>query len=744
MKLLFAATPWVLGATAANPPGRDCERKRMNMFTPSPISIRQKHPPRVFPVIGILAAAFFQSLELFAAENAEPQIVPAVQQWQGGTGTVDVLRAPIVVVAGDEKTLRPTAEMLQADFAAMGFPKPEIIAGEQLAGSKAIKFELTEKPFNAASNVIEEQAHSVEIGPDGVTIAAHNRAGIYFGTRSLLQMLAAGKRDAAVLPCGKIIDGPVTRYRLLMLDVGRKPFPIATLYDYLRILGWYKMNGLHLHLSDSSFDNHYGGFRVQCESFPGLTSKDCFYTKNELREFQDRAAAMGIMVLPEIDMPGHAAAFAMLWPDIAWQQNPYSGNLDVTNPKTIGRMKQVLDEMIPIFDAPFFHIGTDEYRVPCKDDAERLRAGEGFRAFINTMNAYVRSKGKECMVWDGWEHAKGETEIDPTVCVDMWWGIFNTTNYIARGHKVINSNQGVTYLTSGRPTYGVNNAFVYNNWKPNHFGKVNPPLNAPNFLGTKLHVWVGQGPTGWTMTEIADQTVPSIVAFSETLWGRKGSPFYKVFLDRAKGVENIPNITIFNRIAATNGIVLDQPREVVLTKEKPNDALPLEKAARADLEFPWTLSMDVKKTANNGRGVILSSDFAEICDSYEHNERKKVTNPELKEKISKVVRTGFGVVRASGNWGATPAEAKMAAENSRVYGEPLPLDKWVHVTVVATHKHTAVYFDGKLIGEENQQMICPLARYGSTDSGNSFIGSVKNLRVYDHALSVIKAKENKE
>lgn len=690
----------------------------------------------VIPLFGIAAA--LQPLhgnadESRTVENPEPAIVPAVQQWHGGTGSVKLLGAPIVVAPNEMANLRRTAEVLQGDLVAMGFPKPEIV--EKATTGESISLVLTDAPFHPAENVIEEQAHSVEIGRSGVTISAHNSGGIYLGTRSLLQMLAPSQRTEASIACGKIIDGPVTRYRMLMLDVGRKPFPIASLYDYLQMLGWYKMNALHLHLSDSSFDNRYGGFRVQCDTFPGLTSKDCFYTKKELREFQDRAAAMGIMVLPEIDMPGHAAAFAMQWPDLAWNQNPYSGHLDVTNPKATERMKELLAEMIPIFDAPYFHIGTDEYRVPCKDDEEKLRAGEGFRSFINTMNAYVRSKGKECVIWDGWEHAKGTTEIDPTVVVDMWWGIFNTNDYIARGHKVINSNQGVTYLTSGRPVYGVNNAFVYNNWKPNHFGKVNPPLNDPNFLGTKLHVWVGQGPTGWTMTEIADLTLPSICAMSETLWGRKGSENYRAFLDRSKPVENVPGIMIFNRIPAKSDLVLNQPREVTLSADHNSEPLPFEKATRADLEFPWTLVMEVKKTSANGRGVILSSDYAEICDSYQHNERAKVANPELKEKVANIVKTGFGVVRAAGNWGPTPAEARMAPENSRVYGDALPMNQWVRVAVVGTRKHTAVYVDGKLVGEDNQQTICPLKRYGSTDPKNSFAGSIRNVRVYDRAFS---------
>jgi hypothetical protein len=337
-------------------------------------------------------------------------------------------------------------------------------------------------------------------------------------------------------------------------------------------------------------------------------------------------------------------------------------------------------------------------------------------------------------MWDGWEHVKSDIAIDPSVVVDMWWGVFDTNAYIKRGHRVFNSNQFATYLTSGRPTYGVNNAMIYEKWKPNFFGKVNPPLHDPNFLGTKLHVWFGQGPTGWTMYEVADQTVPSIISFSETLWGQKASPDYKAFLQRAKQIAAVPGISFFDRIPAKDdtGLVLDQPNEVQVTGHRP---LPFEKAARADLEFPWTLTMEVRKAAVNGRGVILSSDLAEICDSYAHNERTKVANPELKEKIKTVKRTGFGIVRASGNWGATPAEAKMAAENSRVYGAPLPLNKWVKVVVIATRKHTEVYFDDKLVGKENQQMICPLKRYGSPDAGNSFGGTVKNLRVYNRAFT---------
>ncbi len=702
-------------------------------------------------VIVASTSGFCQGTNAAPSKNPVFSIIPAVQQWKEGTGFVDMRGFPIIISATDEKVLRPTAVIVQEDMALLGMERPRILIAEKSAGTPCIRMTLTKDPFNVGEGMIEEQAYSVEVSKEGVVLLAHDRGGIYAGTRSLLHLFVSGGKKE--IPCGRIVDAPVTKMRILMLDVGRKAFPITTLYDYLRILGWYKMNTLHLHLSDNSFDNRYAGFRVQCDKFPGLTSKDCFYSKKELREFQDYAAAMGIMILPEIDMPGHAAGLCMYWPELAWVNNPTDraamntgsaalGALDVNNPALLPRMKELIDEMIPVFDSPYMHIGTDEYRVNYKDADQKNKTGENFRAFINEMNKHIRSKGKECVVWDGWEHVSGATEVDPTVVVDMWWGCFDTLAYLKRGHKVINSNQGVTYLTSGRPVYGVNNAGVYERWKPNHFGKVNPPMDAPGFLGAKLHVWCGQGPTGWTMTEIAGETFETIRPVSETLWGKMGSVNYKAFLERAAPLEKVPGVTALERLPSVDGVVLDKPEVIELKKNMPSVALPLDGALRADLEFPWTLTMEVRKDEANGRGVILSSKLAEISDSYEWNDRRKVVNDAEaargKEKFEKVVRKGFGLARATGNWtkdNPTPVDTTMGPENSRVYSEmPLPLGEWVKITVVAEKRKTTLYMDGKMIKSHGMQALCPLMRLGSPDPENSFVGAVRHLRVMDRAM----------
>ena len=127
-------------------------------------------------------------------------------------------------------------------------------------------------------------------------------------------------------------------------------------------------------------------------------------------------------------------------------------------------MESLLDEMIPLFDAPDFHIGTDEFGIG-GNPQQRLKIGEDFRKFINTMNAFIRSKGKNCRIWSGFESMPGTTLPDPSVVIDMWV-TRDAKSLIDAGHNVISSSDGSTYIVPGAHYYGVSNARTYNNWEP--------------------------------------------------------------------------------------------------------------------------------------------------------------------------------------------------------------------------------------------------------------------------------------
>lgn len=682
---------------------------------------------RVIGGISLLALAATLPLTGRAESNPEPKVVPAVQQWTGGEGILKAGAAPIVVDSTFVRELSGIAERFRDELRAAG------------CGRHALRQAVAAKPGDlfltlaGADSSRGPESHTIVIN-DRVVVSAPAPDGVFLATRTLFQLLSRDK-DSGSLPKGVITDWPQSRRRMVMLDVGRKPFPVPVLKDYLRILSWYKMNELHLHLSDQAFGDGYAAFRVECRTFPGLTAKDLFYTREQLRDLQDVAHQYGITITPEVDMPGHALCFTQYWPDL---RHPRMGKsyLDVTNPNTISRMKALLDEIVPLFDAPDFHIGTDEYGIGGKSKEERELLGEAFRQFINTMNAHLRAKGKNCRIWSGFEHMSGTTLPDPTVTIDMWV-TDDAKALIDRGHHVINSYHGRTYIVPGCHYYGVSNGGIYDSWEPSRVSgdpAKNPSPDDPRLLGGKLHVWNDQGPTGYTMTEIADLSLDSIISFSEKMWGRKGSPDYGGFMARAALTKPVPGVTVFDRIpAGKDGVVLDIPCERSLSST--NDTARLAWRTRGNLVIPWTLTMDVCRTVATGRrGVILSSDLAEICSNYTRTDVKKTKGADGKEVETRIELEGIGLVRAAGTPGKDPASSALVRDVSQVCSDPLPINQWVTVTVVGERRHTTVYLGGVKTGESGNQMVCPLDRLGSR-TGNSFVGKIRNLKVYDHAVT---------
>lgn len=638
-----------------------------------------------------------------------PGVVPAVQSWKPVDGAWDI-RGAIVQATPKENTV---ATQLAAEL-------------KRFPGAAAGTIRLTADGADSS----RPEGYTLEIG-DGVTIRASSEAGLRNGTRTLMQLA----RTNPLLPKGAVSDWPDYTHRMLMLDVGRKPFPVAVLKDYIRMLAWYKMNELHLHFSDEAFGGSYAAFRIQSDTFPGLAAKDFSYTKKDIRELQDFANACGVTITPEFDMPGHARCFTDYWPDTMLKG--YPNYVDVTNPKTIENLKKLLDEMIPLFDGPDIHIGTDEYRVGDRPDLH-----EAFRQFINTMNAHIRSKGKNCRIWSGFEHMKGTTQIDLTVIIDMW-ETDDAKGQIALGHSIINSNHGRTYIVPGCHYYGISRSGIYQSWEPwmvSGDKSKNPAKGDPKLLGGKLNVWSDHGPTGYDQQEIADLTLPGLQAFAEKLWGTKGSPTYEDFTKRVALTMPIPGVTVLDRLPATgaNGVVLDLPGEQVLASADATIPLPLAKAERADLEYPWTLSMEVYPTAaSTTRGVLLSSDLAEICAGSNTGEKKEVVTEfaDGTKRRGGIDTTGLGTVRAAGaRVGKDPFSTYLAHDVSKFSGHVLQPNRWTHISIVGSEGRNTIYIDGEKVFETNNQMLCPLRQLGST-TGNSFIGKLRKIKVVNRALT---------
>lgn len=240
---------------------------------------------------------------------------------------------------------------------------------------------------------LEKEAYELLILPKGVTIRANGYAGYFNALQTLRQLFQKESDNSYSLPCGEIKDAPAFRVRGIMLDVGRNYMPISLIKAIVRKLSHYKINVLHLHLTDDP------GWRIEIKQHPELTEPSTFwktrqpgkyYTQQEIKELCAYCASLNIRVIPEIDMPGHSEAFRK------------AVGTDMQTDRGMQVLKEVLDEVIPLFQDSLFHIGSDETQFKNKD-------------FMPEMIRYIRAKGKEVVVWyPGY--------VPDTCAVRMCWG----------------------------------------------------------------------------------------------------------------------------------------------------------------------------------------------------------------------------------------------------------------------------------------------------------------------------------
>lgn len=288
---------------------------------------------------------------------------------------------------------------------ATGLDLPVVDAGtEAPPDSGAIVF------TSAGAEGLGAEGYELRIGPEVVEIAADGGAGFGWAVQTLRQLLPAefaGGRPLPgtwALPAGTVRDGPRFAWRGAMLDVARHFFPPDDVEQVIDLLASYKMNRLHLHLSDDQ------GWRLEIESRPELTEVGAstevgggpggFYTQQEYRGIVEYAAERGIVVVPEIDMPGHTNAALASIPELNCDgvaPELYTGmsvgfsSLCIDKEETYQFVGDVIAELAALTPGPYVHIGGDEARAT--DPAD-------YRRFIERTGAIVRSHSKTPVGWD--------------------------------------------------------------------------------------------------------------------------------------------------------------------------------------------------------------------------------------------------------------------------------------------------------------------------------------------------------
>ncbi|WP_092532053.1 family 20 glycosylhydrolase [Amycolatopsis arida] len=309
--------------------------------------------------------------------------------------------------------------------------------------------------LSGADSRVGDQGYQLDVTADTVVLRARQPAGLFAGVQTLRQLLPPKVESATAqpgpweLPGARIVDHPRFAHRGAMLDVARHFHPVATVKRYVDQLARYKVNYLHLHLTDDQ------GWRLMIDSWPRLATyggstqvgggPGGYYTKDQYREIVAYAAARHITVIPEVDMPGHTNAALASYAELncSGEAPPlrtdiavgYS-SLCVGKEITYRFVDDVLRELAELTPGPYLHIGGDEAQVTSPAD---------YQTFMDRVLPIVEKHGKRPMGW----HEFVRTTTD-TAAVPQYWGTTTSNSEVAdaarRGHQVLMSPANKAYL----------------------------------------------------------------------------------------------------------------------------------------------------------------------------------------------------------------------------------------------------------------------------------------------------------
>lgn len=492
-----------------------------------------------------------------AAVNPKPFVVPELKQWTGKDGNFTPGKDTRIVCTSQNPELLRIARMFADDYQQMFGQTLSVAQGKATSGDFVLSL--------SADKKLGEEGYAIKI-TDRVAISAPTPTGLYWSTRTLLQL--AEQNQERSLPQGTIRDYPDYPLRGFMIDCGRKFIPMAYLQDLVKIMAYYKMNTLQVHLNDNGFkqyfehnwDKTYAAFRLESETYPGLTARDGSYSKKEFIDFQKQAASNFVEIIPEIDVPAHSLALTHYKPEIGSKEYGMD-HLDLFKPETYefvdALFKEYLEGDNPVFVGKRVHIGTDEYSNAKKDVVEK------FRAFTDHYIRFVEGFGKQAVVWGALSHAKGDTPVkSENVVMNAWYnGYADPATMIKDGYQLISIPDGLVYIVPKAGYYYdyLNEPYLYKEWTPAHIGKAVFDEKHPSILGGMFAIWNDHAGNGISVKDIHHRIFSPLQTLSVKMWtgAQTGIP-YETFNEKRALLSEAPGVNQLARIGKKPELVYER------------------------------------------------------------------------------------------------------------------------------------------------------------------------------------------
>lgn len=372
-----------------------------------------------------------------------------------------------------------------------------------------VNIELVKTNGLAKKNAIEnKEAYELNVIPTQITIKAATEHGVFNAMQTLQQLARNGQTIDAV----EIKDAPAFAWRGYMIDVGRNYLSMNLLKQQIDIMAKYKLNVFHFHATEDI------AWRIAIKQYPQLTApehmlrnKGMYYTEAEIKELIAYCKVRNILFVPEIDMPGHSAAFKRAM------------KVDMQSDSGIVYVKNILKEFCTIYDVPYIHIGADEVKITNPN-------------FIPEITRYIQSFGKKVIGWQ-----PGGNFLDSTIR-QLWMDDLGKitsdkqVQYIDSRHLYLNHLDPLEAVTTifnrqlANRNSGDNNALgaIICTWHDRAVATQEDVLNMnpvyPAMLAFAERSWRGGGKPGW-ISNISDGDETAFAEFESRLLNHQQQTF---------------------------------------------------------------------------------------------------------------------------------------------------------------------------------------------------------------------------
>ena len=501
----------------------------------------------------VILASVLLGMTFVGCEQQQPETlsvtpVPLSAELQGGAFIVTE-QTPLWVEA-PEADVKILKEYLAASPLKLALPS-------EAPKGKAIVLQQVEQ----LAGVNKPEGYVMTTTKDGVNIQATSGAGLFYGVQTLLQMTAEANKVAI----GTIVDEPRFEYRGMMLDVSRHFFGLNFVKKQIDAMANYKLNRLHLHLTDAA------GWRIEIKKYPRLTNfaawrthanwKDWwngdrkymnegdegayggYFTQDQCREIVAYAQKHYITVIPEIEMPSHSEETTTAYPEISCTHTPYKhADFCIGNEKTFEFLENVLLEVMEIFPSEYIHIGGDEASKQawktCPLCQARMRK-EGLKDvdelqsyLIHRIEVFLNKHGRNLLGWD--EILEGG--LAPNATVMSWRGTEGGLKAIEGGHRAIMSPGEFCYFDSYQDAPHTQPEAIGGYLPLNKVYSYNPipetftPEQAKLMYGVQANLWAEYIPTP---EHLEYMIYPRILALAEVAWSQPANKNFEDFHARA-------------------------------------------------------------------------------------------------------------------------------------------------------------------------------------------------------------------